>query len=120
MTTTEGASSVDAGHAFRGPLWLGSWVAFVAFHAILMGLDWHLRDHHASIQPMPGGLPDWLSTLLVFASSIGLGTGLFCALPSNWPTWKKSLIMILQIAIALPLLGWAELNYVVSNGIDTL
>jgi hypothetical protein len=120
MTTPGIASSTETGHAFQGPLWFWSWVAFAAFHASLMGLDWHLRDHHASTQPMPGGLPDWLNTLLAVASFFGLGAALYCALPSSWPVWRKGLLVALQVAIAYPLLAWAELYYVVSNGIDTL
>jgi hypothetical protein len=120
MATAAILPPIDAGRAFRGPLWMGWWVAFAVFHAALMGLDWRLRDHRARIQPMPGGLPDWFSAPLLILSFVAFGAALYCALPSNWPTWKKSLLTVLQIAIALPLLAWAELNYVVSNGIDTL
>ena len=116
MTATASVST----HPFRGSLWIYSWIAFVGFHAALTALDWQLRDHHASTQPMPGGIPDRLHSFIAYGSIAVFGVALYCALPGKWAVWKKSILTLLQIAIAFSLLLWAMLYYVVSNGIDTL
>jgi uncharacterized membrane protein YidH (DUF202 family) len=110
----------EDGRAFRGSLWIGAWLTFLAFHVTLMTIDWHLRDHRALTQPMPGGVSEPLDAILTLCSFLLLGAAAYSASPRTWPTWKRLSLTLVQEAFALALFVFARGYYILTNGIDTL
>jgi hypothetical protein len=96
-----------------------TWVAFFAFHAALMAIDWNLRDQSSEIHPLPGGIPDRVGAFLGWSSIAAFGIGTIYFLPSTWPWWIKIPLGLLQTAIAVGIMVLASIWYISTYGIDT-
>ena len=97
-----------------------TWLIFVIFHAALMFIDWNLRDHDSIGQPMPGGIPIHINTILCWASLAAFGGLTWLYLPRSWSFWIKIPLGLILTVIAFAATIYAWLIYVLENGIDTL
>ena len=97
--------------------WGATILAFPAFQAVLMAIDWLLRD---STRPMVGGIHDTFMMTIQWGS-LGLFFIALCMwMPRSWPLWGRALLAIVQTVVAFFLLVFSWLYYILSNGIDTL
>ena len=101
-------------------LLLLSWLIFVIFHAVLMFIDWNLRDHDSIGQPMPGGIPVHINTILSWCSLAAFGGLTLFYLPRSWSIGVKIPLSLILTAVAFAVTIYAWLIYVINNGIDTL
>ena len=95
-------------------------LGFVIVHLVVIFIDWNLRDNSSLTQPMPGGIPEKVNSVIILVTLALFSAGSFRTLPNRWSGLVKFFTSIALSIFMLAVVIFMRIYYVLTKGIDTL
>ncbi|WP_461785326.1 hypothetical protein [Prosthecobacter sp.] len=92
------------------------WIALAVVHAFWMCIDWRMRVPGF---PQQGGISEGATTVFQIGSLVAFAAAAYLLAPFMGVV-TRILFTIAELIVAIGLLGYAWVHYIVGNGIDTL